>query len=244
LDATGNVVCTDQKVTAGNADHIALSVAAPVVNPATGDTFNITANASDAAFILATVVDANGNWCPTASNNITFSLTGPGNYRGGADQAIEAGSATYHSPGDPELSAEGGMCKVAIRSTFTPGTVNVTATSAGLGNGTASFTVFPVPPPPSVSVVSPAALSAKRAATEFRIKQAGRMVQYYLSGAAKVSVDVVDASGKILVKMPVSLQTQGWHRVFGPAGAVTNGVYVVRCTIDGQELVKRVVMAR
>ena len=65
LDANGNVVCSDRKVTAGNPDHILLTVAAPIVNPATGDSFRITANGADAAFILATVVDAHDNWCPT-----------------------------------------------------------------------------------------------------------------------------------------------------------------------------------
>jgi hypothetical protein len=244
LDANGNVVCTDQKVTAGNPDHIALSVAAPVVNPATGDTFHITANGSDAAFILATVVDANGNWCPTDSHIVTFSVTGPGNYRGGADQMIGPGGANYHAPGDPNLSAEGGMCKVAVRSTFSPGVVTVTATSPGLGQGTAAFTVYPVPTPPPVSILAPVATRANRAAPDFRIKQAGAMIQYYLSGAAKVSFDVVDAEGKIIARAPRSLQLQGWHPVLGLPAAIADGVYMIRCIVDGQEFVKRMVVAR
>jgi hypothetical protein len=244
LDSNQNVVCTDQKVTAGNPDHIALSVAAPVVNPATGDTFHITANATDAAFILATVVDANGNWCPTDSHIITFSVSGPGNYRGGADQMIGPGGANYHAPGDPNLSAEGGMCKVAVRSTFIPGVVTVTATSPGLGQGTASFTVYPVPAPPPVSVLPSVAVHAHRAALDVRFKQTGAMLQYHLSGAAKVSFDVVDAGGKIVARVPRSLQTQGWHPVLGLPAALANGVYLIRCIIDGQEFVKRMVVAR
>ena len=223
LDANGNVVCSDQKVTAGNPDHIALSVAAPVVNPTTGDTFKITANATDAAFILATVVDANGNWCPTDSHVITFSVSGPGNYRGGADQMIGPGGANYHAPGDPNLSAEGGMCKVAVRSTFTAGTVNVTATSAGLGQGTASFTVYPVPPPPTVSVLSPAVQGAHRAALDFRIRQAGAIVQYYLSGAAKVSVDVVDAGGRTVVRIPRIAAGRGMASYYWTPGHACKG---------------------
>ena len=78
---------------------------------------------------------------PTASNNVTFAVTGPGSYRGGSDQYVTGGKpVSYHSPLDPELQAEGGLCKVAVRATFTPGTVTVTATSAGLGQGQATFT--------------------------------------------------------------------------------------------------------
>jgi hypothetical protein len=248
LDASGNVVCTDRKVTAGNPDHIVLSVAAPVVNPATGDTFKITANATDAAFILATVVDANGNWCPTASNNITFSVSGPGNYRGGADQAIEAGASTYHAPGDHELSAEGGMCKVAVRSTFATGTVAVTATSSGLGQGTASFTVFAVPTPQPVPIFGTVATGAHTTAPSLRIGTEGGIIRYFISQPASVSLQILNASGKAVMRVAESVQARGWHSLVGrdntANASLANGVYVVRCRIDDKELVKRIVMAK
>jgi hypothetical protein len=38
------------------------------------------------------------------------------------------------------------MCKVAVRSRFTPGTVTVTATSAGLGQGSVSYAIAPMIP--------------------------------------------------------------------------------------------------
>jgi beta-galactosidase len=40
--------------------------------------------------------------------------------------------AFFHSPGDPELNFEGGLQKIALRSTFAPGTVTVTASAPGL----------------------------------------------------------------------------------------------------------------
>ncbi len=248
LDASGNVVCSDQKVTAGNPDHILLTVAAPIVNPATGDTFRITANGSDAAFVLATVVDANNNWCPTASNNVTFSVSGPGNYRGGADQMIGAGGANYHSPGDPELTAEGGMCKVAIRSTFTPGMVTVNATSGSL-TGTTSFTVYPVPAPPPVSVRGPVCPAARMTPASMRIATAGGIIRYYISQPANVSVEILDARRKeAIVKIPALRQETGWHQARpaapGNETMMNNGVYFVRCSVDGQSVVKRVVMVR
>ncbi len=47
----------------------------------------------------------------------------------------------YHAPGDPNLSAEGGLAKVAVRAQFTPGTVTVTANAPGLKSGSATFNV-------------------------------------------------------------------------------------------------------
>ncbi len=146
LDANGNVVpgAFDQKVTAGAPDHVVLAVEPPLVRP-DGTAFQIQANGTDAAFVLAQVVDAQGNVVPTASNIVTFAVSGPGTYRGGSDQLVTMGQpATYHAPGDPNLSAEGGMCKVAVRAQFTPGIVTVTATSPGLKAGTATFQVYPV----------------------------------------------------------------------------------------------------
>jgi beta-galactosidase len=146
VDANGQVVAGafDQRVTAGAPDHIVLSVAPPVTRP-DGTVFQIEANGTDAAFILATVVDAKGNWVPTFGNPITFSVAGPSTYRGGSDQLVTAGKPqTYHSPGDPELQAEGGMCKVAVKAQFTTGVVTVTAASPGLTSGTTTFTVYPV----------------------------------------------------------------------------------------------------
>jgi beta-galactosidase len=152
VDATGNLVAGafDQRVTAGAPDHVVLTVTPPVVRP-DGSQFQIQANGTDAAFILATIVDAQGNWVPTYSNAVTFSVTGPGTYRGGSDQLVTAGQPqTYHSPGDPELNAEGGMCKVAVKAQFTPGTVTVTAASAGITSGTTTFEVYPLSGTPTV----------------------------------------------------------------------------------------------
>jgi beta-galactosidase len=148
VDANGQLVsgAFDQRVTAGAPDHIVLAVTPPVVRP-DGTSFQIEANGTDAAFILATVVDAQGNWVPTATNTIAFAVTGPGTYRGGSDQLVTTGQPqTYHAPGDPALDAEGGMCKVAVKAQFTAGTVTVTATAAGLNSGSTTFTVGAVTP--------------------------------------------------------------------------------------------------
>ena len=166
LDAFGNVVATDAKVTAGAAAKVVLEVVPAVVKP-DGTAFAVTANGSDAAFVVAKVEDANGNVVPTAANLLTFSVTGPATYLGGTEQYVATGSdaystsggrsaINYHAPGDPELAAEGGLAKIALGSQFTAGSVTVTATSPGLTTGTASFTIQAVPsfqPPPAAPVI-------------------------------------------------------------------------------------------
>ena len=142
LDANGNVVCTDQKVTAGQARHVLPHRCSSHCEAGDGNTFKIYANGSDAAFILATIVDAQGNWCPTSTPNVTFSRVRARQLpRRRGQQHFGRRRVRYHSPGDHELTAEGGMCKVAVRSTFTAGTVTVNANSPGLCQGTASYNV-------------------------------------------------------------------------------------------------------
>jgi hypothetical protein len=253
LDASDKVVCADSLVTAGNPDHILLTVEPPLIKP-DGTKFQITANGSDAAFILATVVDAQGNWCPTASDNITFAVTGPANYRGGADGDVKPGDYTVHAPGDHELSAQGGYCKIAVRTTFETGTVTVNATSPNLGPGTASYTVVPavVEMP-----IFDGPVGARFGATthgavwpECRIESDGRTIRYFISQPMSVSVEILGANGRLVRKIPGSRRTAGWHPVSladrSHAGAIRgNGVYFVRLSAEGRNLaVKRVLLLR
>jgi hypothetical protein len=249
LDANGTVVCTDQRVTAGTPHHIALSVEPPLVRP-DGGTFLINANGSDAAFVLATVVDSVGNWCPLDSHDITFSVSGPGNYRGGSDNYVTVGQPLgYHSPLDPELRAEGGMCKVAIRSMFTPGTVTVNATSPGLGQGSTSFTVYALG---TTAIAQGQSHSFRESSLmpTLKIGVVGNMLRYFISTPASVSFDILDASGRVLNHIPSSRQINGWHpiQLAGTGTSVDNkgtGVYFVRFTVDGKYLgVKRVVKVK
>jgi beta-galactosidase len=240
LDANNNVLCSDQKVTAATPDHIVLSVDSHIVKP-DGETFTFKANATDAALILATVVDKSGNWCPTASGNMTWSVSGPGNYRGGADQLVTAGQPLgYHSPLDKELAIEGGMCKVAVRTTFTPGTVTITATSPNLGTGTTSFDVVALDGTP---VRRPAAfLTSRSDVPRIEIESFGGALRYFVSSPCLVSFDILNAGGKVVRRVAGSNQGQGWH-ILQPKGSreiAGNGIHFVRCSVNGNALVKRV----
>lgn len=140
LDNTSKAVCSDKKQTAGAPHQILLNVEPRVVKPG-GEQFRINANGTDVAIVTATIVDARGIWCPLADQNLHFSVAGQGIYRGSYNFYVDPEElATYHAPGDPDLQAEGGLMRVAVRSTFQPGAVHINASSAGLKPGTATYT--------------------------------------------------------------------------------------------------------
>jgi hypothetical protein len=239
LDANGNVVCTDQKVTAGAPDHIVLTQQQNITKP-NGETFNVTANGTDAAVIVATIVDANGNWCPTDSGKITWSVAGPATYRGGSDQFVTAGQGYgYHAPLDPELNIEGGKAAVAVRSLFTTGTVTVTATVNGIPNATAS-TTYDIKPVSDITVVANPALpnALSGGAMGARVYTAGHLVKYYLPGISDVAIDILNAHGQVVSRVPASRQPAGWHSISivprAEAGIRAAGVYFVTVAVNGE----------
>ena len=177
IDVNGSVVpsATDTRTTAGAANKIVLKAVSGLQRP-DGTSFQWISNGSDAAFVIAEVQDAQGNLVPTAADNVTFSVNGPANYMGGTQQRVASPLFTnyyedafskanttrvngvpyafFHSPGDPELNFEGGLQKIALRSTFVPGTVTVTASAPGLISG--SVQLNSVAPPPLVQSQAPA----------------------------------------------------------------------------------------
>ena len=165
LDTLGQVVASDQKVTAGPADHIELDVVPELQRP-DGTAFQLTANGSDAAFVVAKVVDANGNLVPEGADvNVTFSVDGPATYMGGTQQLVTPGqNIHYHAPGDHELQFEGGLQKVALRTQFTAGNVTVTATAPGLAMGQATFAIQDAPTPSTP--IGPPAIIAQPVAVD------------------------------------------------------------------------------
>ncbi len=139
LDDNGMPVCEDARVTAGDPARVVLSVEPRVLGP-------VRADGTDAAIITAMVVDRDGHWCPDAANNLVFSVAGEGRYLGSYNFLVQPGGKHHHAPGDPELSAEGGLMRVAVRSTFTTGQVTVTAQSPGLAGSSVSFNTQAISP--------------------------------------------------------------------------------------------------
>ena len=215
IDSNGNAVAgaIDTRTTAGAENKIVLSVMPNVTRP-DGSSFAWTANGSDAAFVVAQVEDAQGNVVPTAADNVTFSVSGPAAYMGGTQQLVADPAVTpyyqdafskanasvingvpyafFHSPGDPELNFEGGLQKIALRSTFTSGTVTVTASAPGLISGSVQLaSVAPAAPVQSQApaiIVPPVntAVSVGYPAT-FQVAASGSgtlAYQWYVNGAA------------------------------------------------------------
>jgi beta-galactosidase len=243
LDASGNVVCFDEKKTAGPASKIALSLENGFLKP-DGQAFKIYANGSDAAIILATVTDANGNWCPTATNTVTFGVSGPGDYRGGAENY--AGS---HVPGNKDLTAEGGFCKVAVRSTFTPGTVTVSAQSAGLESANISFTSVEVSP--VISAVQREAFhpAGTIGLPVIKTLEIGNSIRYHVNQEITMSVELLNAAGKVVKRTSLKRHSAGWHTLgaenVSPNAPAGSGIYFIRFVSDkGFKLVKRLALVK
>jgi len=79
---------------------------------------------------------------------------------------------------------------------FTQGTVTVTATSPGLGQGTTSFTGI------TRWTRSPSHRASRTQSLETALRQTlktaavGSTLRYFISSPANVAVDILDASGK------------------------------------------------
>jgi beta-galactosidase len=114
----GKTLCEDGIKTAGEPKKLKLT---PIVAP---DGFK--ADGSDVALFDVEVVDANGQRCPTDEARVDFKLEGPAIWRGGYN------SGKTNSVNNLWLDTECGINRVAIRSTFTPGTITLTATRDGL----------------------------------------------------------------------------------------------------------------
>lgn len=84
------------------------------------------ADGADLALIQVEVVDEKGNRCPLANNEITFSLQGPAEWRGG----IAKGKDNYILA--KTLPVECGINRVLVRATDKPGKITLTATANGL----------------------------------------------------------------------------------------------------------------
>src|SRR5205814_969963 len=124
----------------------------------------------------------------------------------------------YHAPGDPNLSAEGGMTKIAVRAQFTPGTVTVTASAPGLASGSASFDVKAAVGPTFTGSSLTVAPAASAAALAIVSQPASQTVAIGQSGQFTV---LVAGAG------PVGFQ---WLKNGSPIDAATSYRYTTPAT--------------
>ena len=109
----------------------------------------IHADGEDASLVTVSVVDAKGSMVPTADNLVHFELSGPGKIIG-----VGNGDPTCHEPdvcvGNWQRSVCNGLAQVIVQSTKEAGEIKLTATTDGLTATTATISVQPCTPKPSV----------------------------------------------------------------------------------------------
>ncbi|MDE6635471.1 MAG: DUF4982 domain-containing protein, partial [Lachnospiraceae bacterium] len=132
-DESGKEIARDKVVTAGAAAKL----------EASADRNVIVSDGRDSSYITVDVTDVDGNFMPTASNKIDFSISGDGEIVG-VDNGDPTSKERYKDKnGEWSRSAFNGKALVIVHSTKYSGSFTVTASSAGLQ--ACSVTVNTVP---------------------------------------------------------------------------------------------------
>ncbi|MCD8193280.1 MAG: DUF4982 domain-containing protein [Tannerellaceae bacterium] len=121
-DKNGNAAEEKEIHTAGKPYRIVLKA----------DRNRIQADGKDLSFINVSVVDKNGNPCPTADHQIRFSVRGTGTYKAAAN-GNSASLEPFHLP---EMKLFNGHLTAIVQSTETPGILFLEASAKGLKDAT------------------------------------------------------------------------------------------------------------
>jgi beta-galactosidase len=114
----GKIIATDEIHTAGKPAKIVLKADRSEIKPAD----------RDLSFVTVSVEDANGNLCPTAEDEIKFTVDGPGTIVG-----VDNGDATNHeSFQGHQHKVFNGLGLVVLQSKNEAGEIHLTATGDGL----------------------------------------------------------------------------------------------------------------
>ncbi|MBP8238808.1 MAG: DUF4982 domain-containing protein [Saprospiraceae bacterium] len=117
-DDHGKAVAEKSVFTAGKPHHLQLEA----------DRRSILANGEDLCYVTVTVVDKNGNPCPTASNRLFFNVEGNGTYRAACN-----GDATslemFH---EPTMQVFNGKLVVLVQSSTHAGGIELTVSGDGV----------------------------------------------------------------------------------------------------------------
>lgn len=122
----GTVIATQEIKTAGQPAKVKL----------TADRTAIQGDGKDLVFITADAQDANGVFVPTATNSITFAVSGPARIAG-VDNGDPIDTTNYTLPTRKAFS---GKALAIVQSTGSPGKITVSATSSGISPGSVTVT--------------------------------------------------------------------------------------------------------
>ena len=118
LNSEGNAMAEKEVKTAGKPYALKLDA----------DRLNLAADGKDLSFITVSVVDKNGNICPTATNQLNFKVTGAGSYRA-ACNGDATSLALFHKP---TMRLFSGKLVVLVQSDNKPGIIELNVSGKGL----------------------------------------------------------------------------------------------------------------
>jgi beta-galactosidase len=125
----GAVVATDQLKTAGSPTKINLA----------SDHETLGASWDEVSYVRASVTDENGVQVPTASNLITFAISGPGEIAA-VDNADNTSHESFQAT---QRHAYQGQCFAIIRATGAGGPITLTASSVGCASASVTLSTQP-----------------------------------------------------------------------------------------------------
>jgi beta-galactosidase len=126
----GHVVATDELRTAGAPAKIVL----------TANRDQLPSDWNEVAFVRATVVDAHGVLVPSATNLITFKVSGPG-----VIAAVDNADNASHEPFPAgERHAFQGRCVAFVKASAPSGKIVLTASAPGLKSGSITIKALPL----------------------------------------------------------------------------------------------------
>jgi hypothetical protein len=196
------------------------------------DTANtpLIADGADLAIAYASVVDANGTVVPSAVNPVTFTVNGPGKIISG--------------DGNP-TAAVAGIATVYVQTQYnTPGTIIVTASSAGLCSG--SDTIKSVAPSNDISTaLHPASFAAAQGFRGVRLLQRGALISVFVpadmaTANSKPRFNLYNMQGRLVRAWMVET---GSETVL-PVDDCASGMYFGRLTAGHKEYGLRVAAIR
>lgn len=125
-DASGTAIGEQTVRTAGNPSAIALEAECPsnAFDKSKSKQPRIKADGSDLAFITVSLADADGNFCPTADDELEFEVTGDGSFVAACNG--DATSTEVFTQSKMKLFS--GKLVVIVKSTTTPGSIKLKVT--------------------------------------------------------------------------------------------------------------------
>lgn len=125
-DANGKAAAEEKVVTAGKPYQLVL----------TPDRKKISADGKDISFVTVSVLDKNGNLCPTTNTQLNFKVTGEGAFK-----AVCNGDATSLEPfTEPTMKLFNGKLVVLVQSNKNSGNITLQVTGKGLKAGKVTLT--------------------------------------------------------------------------------------------------------